>query len=96
MWPNRGSDKKLYKRPFLSLVLSLASVAGAVIQATGRTDFEDGLWIGNQLLVRNGLQRVCTIPEINATIVPGGGVDQVPPGADQGPKFCRVPRNQWY
>ena len=24
--------------------------------------FEDGLWIGKHLKVRNGLQRVCTIP----------------------------------
>ena len=72
------------------------SVAGSVNQATGLPDFEDGPRIGNQSEAGNGLQRVCTIPEINATIVPGGGVDQVPPGADQGPKFCRVPRNQWY
>ena len=71
-------------------------MAGSVIQATGRTDFEDGLRIGNQSEAGDGLQKVCTIPEINATIVPGGGVDQVPPGADQGPKFCRVPCNQWY
>ena len=75
---------------------SLGSVAGSVILATGRTEFENGQRIGNQSEAGNGLQRVRTIPEINATIVPGGGVDQVPPGADQGPKFCRVPRNQWY
>ena len=41
----------------------LGSVAGSVIQATGRTDFEDGLWIGNQSEVRNSLQRVRTIPK---------------------------------
>ena len=74
----------------------LGSVPGSVIQGTRRTDFEDGPRIVNQSEAGNGLQRVRTIPEINATIVPGGGVDQVPPGADQGPKFCRVPRNQWY
>ena len=38
-------------------------MAGSVIQATGRTDFEDGLWIGNQSEVGNSLQRVRTIPE---------------------------------
>ena len=40
----------------------LASVAGAVIQATGRTELEDGLCAGGQLKARNGLQRVRTIP----------------------------------
>ena len=38
------------------------SVAGSVIQATGTVEFEDGLWIGNHLKARNGLQRVRTIP----------------------------------
>ena len=70
------------------------SAAGSVNQATRLPDFEDGPRIGNQSEAGNSLQRVCTIPEINATIFPGGGVDQVPPGADQGSKFCRVPRNQ--
>ena len=46
---------------------------GAVIQATGRTDFEDGLWIGNQLLVRNGLQRVRTIPVVKMAAPMGQG-----------------------
>ncbi len=41
----------------------LESVAGSVIQATGRTDFEDGPRIGNQSEVGNSLQRVRTIPE---------------------------------
>ena len=40
----------------------LASVEGAVIQATGRTKLEDGLCAGGQLKARNGLQRVRTIP----------------------------------
>ena len=41
----------------ISLVFSysLGSVAGSVIQTTGRTDFEDGLWIGNQSEVGNSL-----------------------------------------
>ena len=60
-------------------VSSLGSVAGSVIQATGRTDFEDGPWIGNQSEVGNSLQRVRTKPENR------GGVDQVPPGADESP-----------
>ena len=71
------------------------SVAGSVNQATGLPDFEDGPRIGNQSEAGNGLQRVRTIPEINATIVPGGGVNQEPPGADKRPT-CQVPRNQWY
>ena len=45
--------------------LSLGSVAGSVIQATGRTDFEDGSRTGTKLEVRNGLQSVRTIPEVN-------------------------------
>ena len=44
-------------------------MAGSVIQATGRTDFEDGLWIGNQSEVGNSLQRVRTIPENKGIIV---------------------------
>ena len=38
----------------------LASVAGAVIQAIGRPEFEDGLRTGVQLVLRSGLQSVCT------------------------------------
>ena len=45
-------------------------MAGSVNQATGLPDFEDGPRIGNQSEAGNGLQRVRTIPEINATIVP--------------------------
>ena len=40
-------------------------MAGAVIQATGRTELEDGLCAGGQLKARNGLQRVRTIPWID-------------------------------
>ena len=40
------------------------SMAGSVIQATGMVEFEDGLWIGNPLKARNGLQRVRTIPGV--------------------------------
>ena len=69
------------------LKICLGSVAGSVIQATGRTDFEDGLRIGNQSEAGNSLQRVRTIPENNqnAMIVLRGGVDQVSPGADESP-----------
>ena len=70
-------------------------MAGSVNQATGLLDFEDGPRIGNQSEARNCLQRVRPIPEINATIDPGGGVDQVPPWADKH-STCQVPRNQWY
>ena len=45
--------------------MCLGSVAGSVIQATGKTDFEDGLRTGTKLEVRNGLQSVRTIPEVN-------------------------------
>ena len=45
--------------------MCLESVAGSVIQATGRTDFEDGSRTGTKLEVRNGLQSVRTIPGIN-------------------------------
>ena len=38
----------------------LASVAGAVIQAIGRPDFEDGMRTGVQLEVSNDLQCVRT------------------------------------
>ena len=47
----------------------LGSVAGSVIQATGRTDFEDGPRIGNQCEAGNSLQRVHTIPENKGIIV---------------------------
>ena len=60
-------------------------MAGSVIQATGRTDFEDGPRIGNQSEAGNSLQRVRTIPENKGIIVLRGGVDQVPPGADKSP-----------
>ena len=39
-------------------------MAGAVIQATGRTKLEDGLWIGGQLKSRNGLHRVHMTPGV--------------------------------
>ena len=52
------------------------SMAGSVIQATGTVKFEDGLWIGNHLKARNGLQRV--------RIIPG-----VQPGAVRTPGFIR-------
>ena len=52
------------------------SVAGSVIQATGTVEFEDGLWIGNHLKARNGLQRVRTIPGVQ-------------PGAVRTPGFLR-------
>ena len=41
------------------------SVAGPVIQATGRTDFEDGSRTATTLEVSNGLHSVRTSPEVN-------------------------------
>ena len=40
------------------------SVTGSVIQATGTVEFEDGLWIGNHLKAKNGLQRIRNIPGV--------------------------------
>ena len=50
---------------YIEQIGCLGSVAGSVIQATGRTDFEDGPRIGNQSEAGNSLQRVRTIPENN-------------------------------
>ena len=46
----------------------LGSMSDLVIQASGRTDFEDGSRIGNQSKIKINLQRVCSIPLINACI----------------------------
>ena len=79
-------------------------MAGSVIQATGRTDFEDGSRMGTKLKVRNGLQNVRTIPEVNVVsplqpaMTPGvvwGHSSRFRVEADQSPT-CQVPRNQWY
>ena len=57
-------------------------MVGFVIHATGTVDFEDGLWIGNHLKAKNGLQRVRTLPRIQPRAVrtPGflRGVDGIP------------------
>ena len=42
----------------------LASVVGAVIQAIGRPDFEDGMRTGVQLEVSNDLQSIRTKPVV--------------------------------
>ena len=47
------------------LLHGLGSVAGPVIQATGRTDFEDGSRIATTLEVSNDLHSVRTSPEVN-------------------------------
>ena len=79
-------------------------MAGSVIQATGRTDFEDGSRTGTMLVVRNGLQSNHTIPEVNMvsplgpTMTPGavwGHNSRIRVEADQSPT-CQVLRNQWY
>ena len=100
-------DQKLVdisKSPSNIIYSCLGSVAGSVIQATGRTDFEDGSRMGTKLEVRNGLQSVRTIPEVNMVsplgpaITPGpvwGHNSRIRVEADQSPT-CQVPRNQWY
>ena len=76
----------------------------SVIQPSGRTDFEDGLRTGTKLEVRNGLQSVPTIPEVNMVSPLGlaitlgavwGQNSCVRVKADQRPT-CQVQRNQWY
>ena len=51
--------------PWISWEISLRSMVGLVIQATGRTDFEDGWRTGTKLEVRSNLQSVRSIPEVN-------------------------------
>ena len=41
-----------------ALKLSLCILSGSVIQANGRVEYGEGLWIGNYLKAGNGLQRV--------------------------------------
>ena len=72
----------------------LASVvACAVIEAVTRPEFVDGLWTGVQLVIRSGLQSVCTNP--------GGPPGQCGPWlprsrANQTPLPCPVlPTWQW-
>ena len=50
-------------------------MVGPEIQATERTSFEDDQSVGNQSDLRNNLQRVCTITEINVTIDTSGEGD---------------------
>ena len=62
----------------------MQSVAGHVIQATERMDFEDGSSTVTTLEVSNGLHSVRTSPEVNITgpnwghLDSRGGVDCVP------------------
>ena len=67
-------------------------------------DFEDGLRTGTKLEVRNGLQSIRTIPEVNMVCplelamtqgVVWGQNSFVRVEADQNPT-CQVPLNQWY
>ena len=79
-------------------------MAGSVNQATGLPDFEDGSRTGTKLEVRNGLQSVRTIPEVNMVSPLGlamtlgameGHNSRIRVEAYQSPT-CQVPRNQWY
>ena len=60
-----------------------------VIQGTERTEFEDGSWVGQKILVR-----VHTIPNINACINPRGTIGQVPSEPIQCAILLLVPRIQ--
>ena len=100
----RGNCKPHFEMEFTKHGICLGSMAGSVIQATGRTDFEDGSRTGTKLEVRNGLQSVRTIPEVNMVsplgpaMTPGavwGHNSRIRVEADQSPT-CQVPRNQWY
>ena len=61
----RGLKFNKLKVPNKSVRLRLGSVAGPVIQATGRTDFEDGSRTATTLEVSNGLHSVRTSPEVS-------------------------------
>ena len=61
------------------LDLSLGSVAGSVTQGSWGTTFKDGLRTETKLEVRNGLQSIHAIPEINLVSPFGAGHD---PGGD--------------
>ena len=63
-------------------------MAGSVIQATGMVEFEDGLWIGNHLKARNGLQRVHSIPEVQPGVVRT-------PGSSRGRLNSNLPGSAW-
>ena len=54
------------------------SVADSVIQATGKEEFEDGLWIGNQLKAGNPAEGL----HYTWGSTRGGAHTRVPPGAD--------------
>ena len=56
---------------------------GSVIQSTGRMDFVDGPKIENQSEAGHSPLRIHTIFENKGIIVLRGGVDQVPPGANE-------------
>ena len=72
----------MYKNVLFQQAKYRESVTGSVIQATGTVEFEDGLWIGNHLKSRNGLQRVRTIPGVQPGAVRTPGPLRAPPGAD--------------
>ena len=73
---NKGTSLNIFRR-FFPITYSMhtyrGSVAGSVIQATGRMDFEDGPRIGNQSEDKHSLQRVRIIPENKGIIVLRGG-----------------------
>ena len=52
-----------------NLLGCLASVVGAVIQANGRTKFEDSLWKRDPLKTPNSLHRASTVPGVQQEAV---------------------------
>ena len=61
------------------ILLKQESMAGSATQATGTVEFEDDMWIGNQLKPQNSLQRVLNIPGV----LPEGCLhNHIPPRAD--------------
>ena len=58
-----NADNPMYTIEYVNACL--ASVAGTVMQATGRTEFEDCLWVGDWQKAKNGLQRVSIITYVS-------------------------------
>ena len=69
---------------------------GPLIHASGRTKFDDsGRRTEDHLKGEKDLQSISTKPEINVTIDPEHGVDQVPMDRSGRSRF-KIPSNLWY
>ena len=58
----RERQQSSRQEPYPPLDGLASVVACAVIEAVTRPEFVDGLWTGVQLVIRSGLQSVCTNP----------------------------------